>query len=513
MYLELETQNYRKVHMGPARFALDLSDGSERGEYVNQDYILSKLHRPHRAVNLMFCYYPLDKTWPARARNAFPEQKITFQWDYPYDDYFPYTGGLEGNREGEPFQMMRDIRRHGQDVALTLSIDPGVSDEQLLAIGEDLKRFGRMQLRINHEATGNWFTFNKRYSYQEVADFFVRATRLIHQVAPQIQVILCIGGVEDPDPLEHLPLRTKDDPIQMEDTFKEAVVQTDIWSVDKYMALHWGWPCDVADETTDQYKCCNVQRTYELTKLSYERFCYLNGGKSKPMVMSEFNADGDIVGPYEQIRMMQEFFKLREADEDWLSAITFYQFRDRGRLGLEIEDPNHPEVGIEQPILKEYKKLLHSPLCQPKITDATGTDITGENPLSLRWGGFEDATGIEVCIPLKKRPVFLELYFDENAKDCNLMINCNGHWFYKGVGTDFVDLMPFFFETEASEHIDTITLTFFAPPATGENDASQGKDWSINYYTVLPSLPKLRIAYEPVLREPEGMVDSRNLKI
>ena len=41
----------KKIHMGPAKCAVDLGDGSERGEYVNQDYILNKLGRPHRAVS------------------------------------------------------------------------------------------------------------------------------------------------------------------------------------------------------------------------------------------------------------------------------------------------------------------------------------------------------------------------------------------------------------------------------------------------------------------------------
>lgn len=31
----------KKIHMGPAKCAVDLGDGSERGEYVNQDYITS----------------------------------------------------------------------------------------------------------------------------------------------------------------------------------------------------------------------------------------------------------------------------------------------------------------------------------------------------------------------------------------------------------------------------------------------------------------------------------------
>ena len=57
----------KTLHMGPAQCAVDLGDGSERGEYVNQDYILQKLGRPHRAINLMYCYYPNDEGWPGRA--------------------------------------------------------------------------------------------------------------------------------------------------------------------------------------------------------------------------------------------------------------------------------------------------------------------------------------------------------------------------------------------------------------------------------------------------------------
>ena len=57
-----------QLHMGEATCSLDLGDGSERGEYVNQDYILSRLGRPHRAISLMYCYYPLDKGWPRKAQ-------------------------------------------------------------------------------------------------------------------------------------------------------------------------------------------------------------------------------------------------------------------------------------------------------------------------------------------------------------------------------------------------------------------------------------------------------------
>ena len=106
----------KSITLNPAGCAVDLSDGSERGLYVDQDYILRKLGRPHRAVNIMYCYYPNDEAWPKRAQDAYKDMDVSFAWDYPYDNYFPYLGGKDGNTEGEPFTCMRDIRRHGQTV-------------------------------------------------------------------------------------------------------------------------------------------------------------------------------------------------------------------------------------------------------------------------------------------------------------------------------------------------------------------------------------------------------------
>ena len=56
-----------KVLLTPATCALDMGDGSERGLYVNQDYILQKLKKVHRGISLMYTYYPNDKEWPTRA--------------------------------------------------------------------------------------------------------------------------------------------------------------------------------------------------------------------------------------------------------------------------------------------------------------------------------------------------------------------------------------------------------------------------------------------------------------
>ncbi len=474
-----------KLHMGPAQCSLDLGDGSERGLYVNQDYILSKLGRPHRAISLMYCYYPMDEGWPGRASVVHANPNVSFAWDFPYDDYFTYKGGLNGDLNDEPFTYMRDVRRHGQDVLLTLTIDPNLTDEHLIAVAKDLRTFGRVLMRINHEATGDWFSFTKRTTYQGVADFYVRFHRIIKEYAPNVSTILCIGGVEHPE---------KSDEIEMEKEFSQAVKETDIWSVDKYMALHWGWPYDVAEPGGSSHRRDTVEKTYNLTKLSYNRFKYINGGVAKPMVMSEFNADGDVTGPYDQAVMVREFCEMLKADpEKWFSGFTFYQFRDDGRLGLEITDPNNSEVGIEQPVLAEYKKIIHEDFFSPLMEEGDEAEF----PLTLRWGGAEDADGVAVPLHMEGNPHFAEVYFDDELVDLNLMMELNGWWFYKAPGVKCIDMMSAFFEKPLTGPCD-MTLKLFAPPATGENDPSQGDDWQTNYYTVLKKLPKIRLRFAPV---------------
>lgn len=479
----MENKAYQ-LKICPAKCAVDLSDGSERGEYVNQDYILHKLGRPHRAVNLMYCYYPLDEGWPGRASVVHASEDISFAWDYPYDDYFPYMGGIGGGMEGEPFNFMREIRAHGQDVILTLTIDPHVSDEHLIKIAGELRTFGRLMLRINHEATGNWFSFNKRCTYQEVADFYIRFHNIIKKEAPHIKTILCIGGAESPDSEE----------IVMEKEFAEAVRATDIWSVDKYMALHYGWPYDVAERGGKSHLRNSVASVYDMTKRSFLRYKEICGGKVKPMLMSECNADADVTGAFEQADMVREFADMVKADPDrWFSGFTFYQFRDRGRLGLEIEDPNNKDVGIEQPVLETYKEIIHDPFFSPVLE--IGEEIT--LPVTLRWGGAEDSTGLAIPLHFEKNPVFCEVNFKQEDK-LNLIMEINGRWFYKSPNAVTIDLMSAFYKKPLESSAD-LTLNIFAPPASGENDQSQGEDWHINYYTQIKSFPDVRIRFEPVM--------------
>ena len=470
-----------KLHMGPACCAVDLGDGSERGEYVCQDYIMDRLGRPHRSINLMYCYYPLDKGWPVRASLAGNNEGVSFAWDYPYDDYFPYMGGPGGSTEDEPFKSMRDVRRHGQDVTLTLTIDCGVPDDHLIQLARELKPYGRLMLRINHEATGSWFAFNKRYSYQQVADFFVRFHNIIKKEAPNIKTILCIGEDNGHGASE----------MKYEKEFKDAVRSTDIWSGDYYMALNWGWPFTVAERGGATHKRLSARTVLEYCKFAYDRFSLQNGGEKKPFVISELNADGDVTGPYDQASMMKElYYLIRDEKAHWMSGITCYQFRDRGRLGLEIEDPNCSSNGIKQPMFDAYKEIIHDPYFLQSMEMGVLTEL----PAKLRWGGSEDADGLALPVRLEKSPVFCEVTFEEEK--LNAVFEFNGKWFYKKPGVMKIDLMPAFYENPVKGVCELI-FKLFAPPADGVNDPAQGEDWADNYYTQINKLPQFRIRYEP----------------
>ena len=478
----------KKISLVPAKCAMDLGDGSERAFYVNQDYLLRTLGRPMRSISLMYCYYPLDKGWPMRASEAFKDQEVSFAWDYPYDDYFPYKGGLEGNTEGEPFTCMRDVRRHGQDVTLTLTVDPHVSDEQITAIARDLRPYGRMILRMNHECTGDWFSYTKRASYAEIGEFFAKFARIVHKEAPNVKMLLCAGMIAN----------LGDEKVEKEDDFVSAMTEADMWSVDNYLALNWGWPYEVAERDNSQHRRYVVEDVYKRAKASYERY-KLRSGKDAAFSFAELNADGDVTGPYDQCLMMEEMSELIKNDkENWLKSYTMYQFRDDGRLGLEITDPNNPEVGVPQPLMKSYKKIIHDDFFKPSYKDEGSAEL----PIKLRWGGSEDAEGVAIPLTFESNPIFAEANFTGSLKDANLMMELNGMWFYKAPGVTFVDLMPAFFEKGLTEKTE-LCLNIFAPPATGENDPSQGDDWMTNYYYELKELPDIRLRFEPIVKKGE----------
>ncbi|MCR5202653.1 MAG: hypothetical protein K6D02_06145 [Lachnospiraceae bacterium] len=482
----MKIKAFNEIHLGKAQIALDLGDGSERGEYVNQDYILTKLGRPHRNIGLMYTYYPYDKEWPERISVACADMEITFQWDYPYDDYFPYKGATGVATDEDVFEQMRDIRRHGQDVTLTLTIDCKTKEEELINIAKELKTFGQMKIRINHECAGDWFTHNQRYSFKEIADFFVKFHKIIKEYAPNITTIFDTGFLRPDGTLEH------------EDDFMEAYLIADEWSADCYLSLHYGWPFDVAEKDSTTYSVKeSVSEFVELVDKTYDRYNVIADGKMRPLVITEFNNDGDVTGPKAQGDSVVELAKqFKNHDRKSLAAYTMYQFRDRGRLGLEIEDPNNSENGIRQPLMDDYIEILKDDFFKPEISAKEyAKDKSDAFPKKLRWGSAEDSDGLEIDIEFEKAPVFCEVTFEGKDIDLNLMMEINGRWFYKAPGVETIDLMPAFF-TDNREESFNCGLKIFAPPSTGENVNIDEGDNLYNYYETINAMPKLRIRYE-----------------
>lgn len=464
-----------KIHLGAAKCALDIGDGSERGEYVNQDYILNVLGRPHRSVGIMYTYYPKDLEWSdKRISVTCKDMEITYQWDYPYDDYYPYR------QNGEPFEQMRDIRRHGQDVFLTLTIDCSLDDDELRKIARELKPYGRMRLRVNHECAGDWFTHNRRFSYEEVGAFFVRFANIIKEEAPNIKTVFCAGFV-----------RGENKTVECEDAFTAAYRAADEWSGDAYLALHFGWPFDIAEKGGASQYTANVDENFEMFRKTFKRLTMLNGDVPKPMITAELNTDGDLTGSVGQGESVKRFYhKIRDEKAEWFKSVSLYQFRDRGRLGLEVEDPNNSQVGIPQPILDDYREILADPYFSPEITIGE----TAEFPIELRWGSAEDSDGFAMKLKLEKTPVFCEVTFSDPL---SLMMELNGKWFYKSPSVKTVDLMPAFFNSSLSMASE-LTLKIFATPPEGVNIDNGSLDWAENYLTTLNTPPELRIRYESV---------------
>ena len=160
-----------------------------------------------------------------------------------------------------------------------------------------------------------------------------------------------------------------------------------------------------------------------------------------------------------------------------------------------MEDPNNSNVGIEQPLMDDYKVLLNDPYFQPGREVVEKLDASKVKKIPLRWGGAEDSEGVEFKVKLEKTPVFFDM---ELPVDMNLMIEVNGRWFYKKPGVQIIDVMSAFFNKDSIpvKPGEEVSVVIFAPPADGENPDTGKTDWAVNYRTEMKVLPKFRIRYE-----------------
>lgn len=269
--------------------------------------------------------------------------------------------------------------------------------------------------------------------------------------------------------------------------FLSAYRAADIWSADCYLALHFGWPYDVAEKDSGRYNFSSVAYYYNRFENTAKRLTKLCG--RKPMTTAEFNTDGDVTGAFRQGESVKRFAGMfRDHNADWFKGISLYQFRDRGRLGLELEDPNNRSVGIEQPVMEDYREMLYDPYFMPQLTP--GDEV--QFPFTFRWGGAEDADGIEIPVDFEGTPEFCEITVEDKI---SLMLELNGWWFYKAPGVKTIDLMPAFYKKRLDAG-GTVSVKIFATPADGENYEDGRADWNFNYYAEMKNPPEFRIRYE-----------------
>lgn len=246
------------------------------------------------------------------------------------------------------------------------------------------------------------------------------------------------------DDKKSVPLKIINLPKENENfSYKLKLDVTGNWSADCYLALHFGWPYDIAEKNSGRFNHSSVDYYYNRFKNTSERLTNLCG--KKPMTTAEFNTDGDVTGSFNQGESIIRFArKFCDNEATWFDGISLYQFRDRGRLGLELEDPNNKSVGIEIPIIFE------------------------------------------------KTPEFCEITIEEKL---SLMIEINGRWFYKSPEVKTIDLLPAFYKNRFNDKKE-ISVKIFATPLNGENFDNGNDDWNFNYYAEMKNPPKFRIRYE-----------------
>jgi hypothetical protein len=234
------------------------------------------------------------------------------------------------------------------------------------------------------------------------------------------------------------------------------------------------------------HKIVGVEEVWRQVNAIHRRFVQLSG-EDKGLEIGEFNTDGNVGGEAAQAKLTGNFYRrVLKVKPRFLKGITYYQFRDRGRLGLEREDPNNPRNGLPTPFLPVYRELLREPYFQPKENW-----IRSKGGLRMEWRKSDDSDGLGWKVPLKTRPAFLELLL---GKDSNLMVKAGRSWYYKKPGVEWVDL------TQAAVEWGTakpFPIVIFAPPSDGLNPGGASQ-----VAARLAKAPRLRLISRWTSRKP-----------
>jgi hypothetical protein len=451
-----------------------MSNGSERAAYVPMAHVFKRLRRPHRAVNVMFTYYPFDKGWPKRARFVKPWKPGMHQWDLPFDDYEPFTGVVEGDPDAEALRQFRDVRRFGSDVHLTLTIDLKTPVRQLRAIARALRPYGRLFIRINHECNGFWFQHNKRYSYRQCSRFFVRFHNILREEAPLVRTVLCLNGMHDATG-EARQMRLR------ETELNDAVRTADIIGVDRYFSLFTAYPNAWTGEPGTYYDD-TIAGWWKILSACYRLVRDVRGDRF-PYTLPEMNADGDVNGRYGQATRIRQMYDLvRTQKEIPVSALTFYQFRDQGKLGLEREDPETGARAGTYPAMAAYRRAVDHDFYLPGV-NVQGAALQPRPGMKLRWWHSEKAEGLAIKGVRPAGTARLQLIVPRGT----YLVHCNRRWFH-------VDRAARLCLDRVVAPGERFELALFCPPENGENDTAPDGSYRDRYTRTLPGIPEPRPA-------------------
>jgi hypothetical protein len=410
--------------------------------------MLETLGRPHHVVNLMFQYYPDLENWPTQGVNwhGFYRNNALNEGD----GYFPLVIESEGQWGQLYLKQIADVRAHGQEPQLTLTLHCNTPDADLVAIAQSLRPYGRMRVRINHECNGVWFYFNRRWSYREVSDFFVRFHHILHEHAPEVLTVGCWNG---PGEAYSEPHKLDTQGKLVEEELAGMFRVCDIVSYDQYASLHFDWP-DPAFDFNRPTGSFSIPFEYWWKTLCdfHDSICELRGHETD-IEVHEINEDVDLHGVYGQAEWVRRFYtEALKRKYDWLTNITFYMFRDRGGLGLEWEDVDDPKRFEPRMALDAYREAIHDPffayhvICEGMPVDMRTRWVSSTNAEGLRCRFESDASGA----------VLLEL-----PRQQHVLVGCAGRWAVKQAGEDTVTVA-------FSQGVNDVDM--FLPPADGKNN-------------------------------------------
>ncbi len=466
---------------------LFMSDGSERSTYMPQEDAVARLGAPHTGVNLMSCYYPKQSFWPER--RLFSDEvphfrhSVTDQTEKTrLEDFNDWTDGyysfdLEDPRNDVVGQM-EDVRRHGQDVRLTLTADLDTATEDLERIAAILREFGPLELRLNHEANGcSWFRFarnvgqmsgeEQRRTYYEISRFFIRVHDLMARQAPNVTMVGCYNGPGermakgeiDQESLPHLG----NDELGLMYELAGIIV-----SLDQYGSLHCGWPGHTVQNPPiigkfafDEHKgfALTPHELCELVIRPFQQFISRKRGENARIDLGELDFDEDFHGPEIRAQLIFECYCWLRRHPDLIGSITFYELTDMGGLGLfrqkEYGDVEHVSENL---VAEVYRRVMGwEEFRHPRQT--VGEVGEGAGRVELLWRSSCDAEGLRVGLPAGAK-----------ALDC-------GEEYWRRVvfvGSDGAESYAHTDERRVAVPQGAVAALLFALPPDGRNNSPDG---------------------------------------